>query len=228
MTENNPVRTYPKRHLRESRPRTRILIRNEQNRLILASKAYMRLPIRFALATGLRLEEQLSLTWGQINFQKKEIFIPETKSGSPRTIPLTEEARKALDQISPVTGSPYVFCNKDGRRYQRFTRGFNTAVKRAGLIDVQWHDLRRTCGSQLLNDGNEMILVSRWLGHKSIAVTERGYAFLAPESLHKAAQKSDQARRIEAEQDAKNGEKMVPRGGIEPPTRGFSVHCSTN
>jgi integrase len=50
------------------------------------------------------------------------------------------------------------------------------------LSDIEplsWHDLRRTCGCRLLQDYQRSRgQVSKWLGHASISVTERNYAFL--------------------------------------------------
>ncbi len=61
------------------------------------------------------------------------------------------------------------------------------ACKRAGLPRIAWHDLRRTCGSRLLQDrGLTMDEVAKWLGHSSVRVTERHYAFLRVEHLHRA------------------------------------------
>lgn len=68
-----------------------------------------------------------------------------------------------------------------------FSARYWRARAAAGVPDVRWHDLRRTCGCRLLQDhGLSIEKVSKWLGHQSIAVTERAYAFLNVEHLHKA------------------------------------------
>jgi integrase len=56
------------------------------------------------------------------------------------------------------------------------------------IPDLIWHDLRRTCGCRLLQDmGLSMEQVSKWLGHSSVKVTEKAYAFLEVKHLHEAA-----------------------------------------
>jgi integrase/recombinase XerD len=64
------------------------------------------------------------------------------------------------------------------------------AALKAGLEDLTLHDLRRTCGCRLLQDyGAPMEVISRWLGHSSIKVTETVYAFLTDEDLHQAVER---------------------------------------
>lgn len=55
-----------------------------------------------------------------------------------------------------------------------------------GVKDLRWHDLRRNCGSWMLQRSVDIYTVSRYLGHKSVAVTERSYAFLRTEDLREA------------------------------------------
>ena len=56
--------------------------------------------------------------------------------------------------------------------------------KRAGVPDVNWHDLRRTAGCRWLQDyGKSMGEVSIMLGHSSIQVTERSYGFFDRQRL---------------------------------------------
>lgn len=64
------------------------------------------------------------------------------------------------------------------------------------IPDLNWHDLRRTCGCRLLQDYRMPIeKVSRWLGHHSIAVTQEHYAFLEIKHLHSAAAASAEDQR---------------------------------
>ena len=175
-----------------SPPRERYLAYDEYLALLEGASAYLKPMITFAVYTGLRREEQLSLMWKQVKFHRNEVYIPVTKTGTARTVPLREESTAALRSIARHITSPYVFCIRDGKRFQRVTRGLAGAAKRAGISDLRWHDLRRTCGSWLLHDGVRIEDVSGWLGHKSIAVTQRHYAFLNISNLHDAAQISAQ------------------------------------
>ena len=81
------------------------------------------------------------------------------------------------------------------------TRGLAGAAKRAGIKDLRWHDLRRTCGCRLLQEHRmRMEEVAKWLGHQSMGQTERAYAFLEVDDLHAAmarSQKRSEGARIE-------------------------------
>lgn len=186
--DRNPVKLVDRRHIKENKARTRYLSKDEYTRLLAHAGGYLRPMIAFAVETGLRLEEQLSMEWNQVRWDRNEIVIPRTKSGTPRTVPLTAEARQVLDLQPRHIRSSYVWVKKDGSRYGKLTRGLAGAARRAKIKDLRWHDLRRTCGSWMLQDGVSIEVVSKWLGHGSIAVTERSYAFLRTEDLHAAAQ----------------------------------------
>ena len=60
--------------------------------------------------------------------------------------------------------------------------GLKAVARRTAVEDLQWHDLRRTAGCRWLQrDGKSMEEVSILLGHSSVVVTERRYAFLEAE-----------------------------------------------
>ena len=150
--------------------------------------------IAVSIDTGLRKEEFWSLTRPQIRLDRKEILIPKEKSknGRERRIPLLERSAQILAQvprhIRPGGGPDWVWNNEAGERYLQRRKAFMSALKRAGLQGVIWHDLRRTCGCRLLQDhGLSLEQVRDWLGHESVQQTERAYAFLSIENLHKAA-----------------------------------------
>ena len=133
-----------------------------------------------------------------------------------------------LAQLPVRLGSPHVFVKRNGKRYGKLTRGLAGACRRAGIKDLKWHDLRRTCGCRLLQDhGLDIFKVRDWLGHKSVAVTERSYSFLGDETIRDALRVGTfpvtGAADSSFQEGAKSLEGLVPRGGIEPPTRGFSV-----
>lgn len=72
-----------------------------------------------------------------------------------------------------------------GRPLHRIEKGFNAAVKRAGIEDFTFHDLRHRFASQMIMRGASLKEVQEILGHKTIAMTMR-YAHLSQEQKKKA------------------------------------------
>lgn len=184
--DTNPVRDMRKRALGAPVSRTRYLSHDEEAALLEHAKGYLEPIIAFAIDSGLRLEEQLSMTWDQVDLRRLEITVPVTKTNTPRVVPILERGAQILAHHPRHISSPYVWCKPDGSRYWKFTRGLAGAAHRAGIVDLRWHDLRRTCGTRRLKAGMSMEKVSKWLGHKTITVTQRSYAFLDVNDLHTA------------------------------------------
>ncbi|WP_370642357.1 tyrosine-type recombinase/integrase [Afifella sp. H1R] len=192
---SNPVPTFMRRMrrrgLKESPPRTRYLSPAEEEALL----AHMSEPCRTAailsIDTGLRDQEIFDLKWYQIDFDAGLVrTTTKTKSGKARVIPLLPRSAQILAQRPRHFQSPYVICHADGTRYGRTIKAFQTAARHAGIADLKWHDLRRTAGCRWLQrDGYSMEEVSWFLGHSSVQVTEKSYAFL---DLEASAQKTAQ------------------------------------
>ena len=70
-----------------------------------------------------------------------------------------------------------------------------TVCEICGIKDLHVHDLRRSLGSWMLMNGVDIAVVSRTLGHKSIAVTEKVYAHLLPEKISNATRLAVEAMR---------------------------------
>lgn len=192
------LRRRRRRGLKESAPRTRYLSEEEETALITAlSSPLNAAAVMLSIDTGLRDQEIFSLQWNQVDFDRAVITTTtKTKSGRARMVPLAQRSAQALAAIPRHITSPYVFCHKDGTRYQRMIKAFKTACQRANLPDIRWHDLRRTAGCRWLQrDNKPMEQVSMLLGHSSIAVTESRYAFLDAEA---AAQIPAQEQRTKA------------------------------
>jgi integrase/recombinase XerD len=199
----NPVAGFLKgegrRGVRRPAARTRYLSHDEERRLLAAAldgpqdnvrdRQLLADCIAFSIETGMRLREQFDLTWEQFTDGARPHFtLTETKSGKPRKVYLSARAQEI---VTRQTSARYVFSARGGKAIVDLDRGFKAAAERAGVIDLQWHDLRRTCGCRLLQDRKATIFeVSKWLGHSSVVVTERHYAFLRDEDLADLAQRT--------------------------------------
>ena len=140
----------------------------------------------FALNTGCRKEEMLSLRWQNVDLRHGFINITKTKNGESRKLPLNEPLREMLSQQIRRIGCEFVFYDPEmGRRFQDERRSFGTALRKAGITDFHFHDLRHTYASQMVMAGVDLTTVSRLLGHKTLAMTLR-YSHLAPEHLSNA------------------------------------------
>jgi integrase len=190
--EANPVPAYlrrrAKRGLREGQAKTRYATEDEEAKLLPAATQAVRDAVTVAIDTGLRREEQFSLTWPQVDFVRGIITTTtRTKSGRMRKVPLPIRSAAILARLKArgAKATDYVFINPDtGQRYVQMNKGLAGAVRRARIARLCWHDLRRTAGCRWLQrDGKSIEEVSILLGHSSIGVTQKHYAFLDGEKV---------------------------------------------
>ncbi len=134
----------------------------------------------FALNTGCRKEEILSLKWKQVDMKNSLISLDKTKNGEKRHISINEALKELLVGVEGKKhmNSTWVFHDQStGKRFTDVTHSFKTAKKRAGIEDFRFHDLRHTFASHLVLSGVNIFTVSKLLGHKSVKMTMR-YAHL--------------------------------------------------
>ena len=96
----NPMMGFDKRSVPEPPPRSRFLSQQEFRQLHDAAKPHLRPLLVFAVNTGMRLEELLSLKWDQVDLDRREVRLTVTKSNRPRVVPLSDSAVAAIVAIS--------------------------------------------------------------------------------------------------------------------------------
>jgi len=157
--------------------RNRILNEDELNRLFAALKPKVKnaniwvLPLtQFAFETAMRRGEILGLQWSQINLEEQVAFIPLTKNGQSRTVPLSRAA-VALLQALPR--------NLDGRVFPIKGPALSAAIERArikaNLCNWHFHDARHQAITRLAEKLPNLIELSAVSGHKSLAMLKRYY-----------------------------------------------------
>lgn len=194
-----PANPWGSRFLKPAAPRTRFLSQEEAAALLHAADGLTHAPylgdyLRLMLATGLRPGEARGLTWERVDLGRRLIRfeVGDQKNNKAGTIPLNEAARAALVsrarfRASHCPGSPWVFCNQQGRPFTDIRYSFATACRVAGIKDCHPHDLRRTFGSWLAQAGIPIDRVSKLLRHGDVGITARVYAHLRPGDLADAA-----------------------------------------
>jgi integrase len=126
--------------------------------------------VQLALATAMRRGELLSLRWEHIDLNGRTAFLPDTKNGDSRTVPLSSAAIQVLAAL-PRHISGVVFPVKFFALDAAFRRG----VRRAGLDGVRFHDLRRTAITRMAEKLPNLIELAAVSGHKSLMVLKRYY-----------------------------------------------------
>ncbi len=147
---------------------------------------YVRAALWLYLLTGLRRSELLQLKWSNIDFNRNEIRLADTKAGRPHYVPLSTQAVQLIKTIPRLDDNPHIFPGaRQGKPLVNIGKPWNRIRKEANVEDVRLHDLRRTVGSWLVQSGKSLHLVGRVLGHSN-ATTTQIYARFAQDHVKEA------------------------------------------
>ncbi len=142
--------------------------------------------IQLLLLTGCRLGEILELRWSHIDFERRLLMLPDSKTGAKRVY-LSEPAFRVLLDIERVEGNPYVLPGKQSTEPLRSIRKpWEHLCEAAGLKNLRLHDLRHSFASVGAASGLSLPMIGALLGHSQPNTTAR-YAHLAASPLHQAA-----------------------------------------
>ena len=171
--------------LPENNRRLRFLSIEECQRLIECCHKALKPIVVVALQTGMRRGEVLGLKWEQIDLIHGFILLDTSKNGERREIPINTTLEYLFKEMPRSVESEYVFTGKTGKPLTDIKKGFHTALRKAGIHDFRFHDLRHTFASQLVMAGIDITSVKELLGHKSLTMTMR-YSHLSPGHKRKA------------------------------------------
>jgi integrase len=168
------------------RPRTRTLTTDECERLLSKLEGPLYAMAQGALYTGLRLGEIEALQAGDV--EPDSVRVRESKSGKPRTVPLNEEASEFFAGLVKDKAREELVFDRTIR--MAVSRQMKAACEAAGISPpAVFHDLRRSYGSLLLNEGVATDAIQDLLGHADPRMTRRAYAHVSKETLVKAVRK---------------------------------------
>lgn len=172
------IRLYP-----EPKRRVRWLTPDQVKRLLEELTPHQQDLVLFALSTGLRQSNVVNLEWSQVDLERKTTWIHPDQAKARRAIhvPLNSVALAVLfrqvgkhpTRVFTFRGRPIAWAN---------TRAWREALKRCGIEDFRWHDLRHTWASWLAQQGTPMNVLQELGGWESQEMVRR-YAHLSKPQL---------------------------------------------
>ena len=167
--------------------RDRRLVGDELPRLLAAAQVYggstphaggnVGPLITWAIETAMRRGEIAAMRWDHLDRRARVLLIPETKTGTPRRVPLSTAALAVLD------GLPRRLDGKSGAcRPDSISQAFERVCKAAGIEGLTFHDLRHEATSRLFEKGLGLMEVASITGHKTMQMLKR-YTHLRAEDL---------------------------------------------
>jgi len=186
--DRNPASRIPQ--LPEHNDKLRWLTDAEEQRLLAFAPDFLQPLILTSIHTGMRKGEILRLKRADLDFEQRLLQVTQAKNHRVRYIPMNEDLMALLRSIPVFVGkkgpSPYVFTNPEtGTGFRNIDHSYREAVRKAGLDGVNFHTLRHTFASRLVQAGVPLNTVRELLGHGTMQETMR-YAHLAPNNLHEA------------------------------------------
>lgn len=171
------------RLLPEPSRRIRWITQQESERLIEELPSHLKVMVRFSLETGLRQSNVTGLQWSQIDLTRRCAWIhpDQAKAKKAIAVPLSKTAMVLIrDQIG--CHSQYVFTYFGKPVKEVNTKAWRNALKRAGIKDFRWHDLRHTWASWHVQAGTPLHVLQELGGWESVEMVRR-YAHLSSEHL---------------------------------------------
>ena len=165
---------------RSQNARDRRLVGDEQARLLAAAHAYggeIGPLITWAIETAMRRGEIAAMRWDHLDRKARVLLIPETKTGTPRRVPLSTAALGVLDSLPRrIDGRVW------GMRPDSISQAFERVCGVAKIEGLTFHDLRHEATSRLFEKGLNPMEVAAITGHKTLQMLKR-YTHLRAEDL---------------------------------------------
>lgn len=166
----------------KAKGRERRFLPGEEEKLLEAASTYGGyIPhlIRFALETGMRRGEMITLCWENVDFRNRVATLRDTKNGDRRVVPLSSMAIDVLQKLPRhITGRVFPI------RANSVTQAFRRIITKSGISDFRFHDLRHEATSRLFERGFSVMEVSAITGHRDLGMLKR-YTHLRAEDLAK-------------------------------------------
>ena len=188
--DKNPIRGLPRKPLNNARDR--FLTEAEATRLKAAAaesnNPQLKHIVGLLLLTGVRMRELLDARWEHVDVDRRQWFIPTSKTGHSCYVPLATPALAIIAELPRFKNCPYVVPNPETLKpFVSLKNGWKMAIKAANLPGLRIHDLRHSAASFIAAAGVDIFTIGKVLGHASYQSTQR-YSHLAQDTLLKAVE----------------------------------------
>lgn len=182
----------------EGGKRERWLTQEEAQKLLKELPPHLADLASFSLVTGLRQANILKLRWRNVDLEKRQGIIPASQSKSKKSIPVPLNSNAvSILRKQLFKHSEFVFTYKGKPIGQCNTAAWRKALKRAGIENFRWHDLRHTCASWHVQNGTYLQELQMLGGWSSFDIVLR-YAHFNSDHLKKAAERVAGTKLVDA------------------------------
>ena len=136
--------------------------------------AEIRVIVQLAVETGMRRGELVNMQWHHIDWDRRTLLVPVTKTNRRREVPLSTSALALLRSLLRDGGheGPILQYQPDS-----ITQAFARAALKAGLSGIRLHDLRHEATTRFFERGLSMMEVAAITGHQDPRMLRR-YTYL--------------------------------------------------
>jgi integrase len=206
----NPVTNAerPKRQQQDKKPEIKVLNPQQINSLLDAvDDPEYNTFFMLAITSGARQGELIGLKWSDVFWNDNQIHIQRSFNHNRMQPPKTKTSNRKVD-IGPAMmnalrrwrlqsdysgNDDFIFPNKAGKpmcQSHMLSRHFFKALRRAELPRIRFHDLRHTYASLKIEQGENLVYISKQMGHSSTTVTSTIYAHLINDKNFESALRS--------------------------------------
>lgn len=192
----------------EGPSRNRLLNPEEMDRFLDAcrkSKSKALYPMIFlAMHSGMRLGELQKLDWRDVNLNQNVLFLRDTKNGTPRSVPLSNDAKAVIETIAPMQDRKgLVFKSKRIGGKLSIYKAFYNALSVADISDLHIHDFRHLFCTTAAQSGASILQIKAITGHKTLQQLS-GYTHIEGAHLKHIVDDVDKALSSEVSCTTKN------------------------
>ncbi|MGL1931821.1 MAG: site-specific integrase [Desulfotalea sp.] len=146
-----------------------------------------------SLNTGMRFGEIAGLLWQHINLKRRAILVLDPKNGENRTVHMVDRVLEMFQELERKESDELIFPSNTEKKMTKISNTFPKTIEVLGInrgisdrrLRLGFHSLRHTAASWMANQGVEMHIIARVLGHKTLAMTMR-YSHINDKTVKKA------------------------------------------